>query len=132
MKNKFLRVLSFFIFPALVFVFNLFASFFKLYYIYPWFDIPMHFIGGFSISLTIVLFFNFFTEGRYLQIHKKVLFSFLVVACVVFIAVLWEFYEFFLKTFFSMVTQPSLEDTLLDLVMGLFGGIVGAILFRKV
>ncbi len=47
-------------------------------------------------------------------------------------AVVWEFTEFLVEQWFGIHTQPSLADTLLDLLMGLLGGavwIVGDYLF---
>lgn len=57
---------------------------------------------------------------------------FLVVSVVGFVAICWEFLEFLLKTFFGLPFQPSLDDTLLDILMGLIGGLFGAVVFRKV
>jgi len=129
-KNNLLRILSFFIFPALVFIINLPLDF--LYDLYPWIDIPMHFFGGLSIAFTSVLFLNFFDEKNLLKIRDPFIFIFVVSSFVVLVAVLWEFYEFFLQYFFGIIHQLGLEDTLLDLATGLGGGIVGGIVFRKV
>lgn len=92
----------------------------------------MHFFGGFSISYTVILFLGYFNKRDFLRIKNSFLLILIVVSIVCFVAVLWEFYEFFLKTFFDVVTQPSLEDTLLDLILGIFGGLVGGLLFKKV
>ncbi len=132
MQKNFLKVLSFFTFPAAVFVFHLIISMFNIYDVYQWFDIPMHFLGGLAISYTAVLFFRFFREKGFFDTRKELLLVLFVVSIVSFVAVLWEFFEFFLKTFFNVITQPSLNDTLLDLFMGLFGGLIGGIIFRKV
>ena len=128
-KNDFLRVLSFFIFPAIVFLINFPLEF--VYILYPWFDMPMHFLGGFSIAFTSALFLKFFEEKKLLKIGRGVLFVFVIVSFVALTAVLWELYEFFIQYFFEVFWQLGLEDTLLDLVLGLFGGLVGGIIFRK-
>ncbi len=129
-KKDFLRILSFFIFPTIVFIFNFYAGF--LYDLYSWFDILMHFLGGFSIAFTSVLFLNFFEEKKLLKIKSSFLFIFIVVSFVSLIAILWEFYEFILRDFFNVIVQISLEDTLSDLLMGIGGGFVGSIVFRKI
>jgi len=129
-KNNILRILSFFIFPAIVFIINLPIGF--LYDLYPWIDIPMHFLGGFSVAFTGVLFLKFFDERNLLKIKNPFIFIFVVASFVALVAVLWEFYEFFLQYIFGIIYQLSLEDTMLDLAMGLGGGIVGGIVFRKV
>ena len=132
MSNNFLRVLSFFSFPAGVFVFSYVISIlFNAYAVYPWIDIPMHFLGGFAIAYTSYLFLRFFREKGYMEINNKALFTLIIVSLVALIAVLWEFYESLMKYFFDTNMQPSLEDTILDLFMGLIGGVVGAWVFRK-
>jgi len=131
-KNNFLRILSFFIFPASVFIFSEFIAIaFNAYQVYPWIDIPIHFLGGFAIAYMAILFFRFFKEKNLLDIKNKAIFVLLVVALVVFIAVLWEFYQFLKFYFFGFVLSP-LQDALLDFFMGLSGGLVGGIVFRKV
>jgi hypothetical protein len=132
MASKFLKVLGFFIFPVFVFIVHMFFSFYEIYDTFLWMDIPMHFLGGLAISYTAVLFLRFFREKDFIIIKKWFIFILVVVSVVVLIAVLWEFYEFLLKYFFHVNTQPSLEDTLFDLFIGLVGGIVGAIGFRKI
>jgi hypothetical protein len=100
MVNKFIRILSFFIFPALVFLVNLPLGF--VYEIYPWFDIPMHFLGGVSIAFTSVLFLRLFEEKKMLKIRDEFLFLFVVTCFVAFVAVLWEFYELIVLVFFDL------------------------------
>ena len=126
-KNKFLRILSFFTLPAIVFIINLPLGF--VYEAYPSFDIPMHFLGGVSIALTSVLFLKLFEEEKMLKIKNEFLFLFIVTCFVAFIAVFWEFYELILL--FDLDYILGIEDTLLDLAMGLTGGFVGAAIFRK-
>jgi len=131
-KNKFLRVLSFFIFPACVFFFSEFLGIvFNAFNVYVWLDIPMHFLGGLAIAYTTFLFLRFFKEEKMIEIKSMFVLILIIVSLVVFVAVLWEFYEFLLKYFFDINTQPSLEDTLTDLFMGFLGGFFGAIVFRE-
>ena len=129
MVNKFIRILSFFIFPALVFLVNLPLGF--VYEIYPWFDIPMHFLGGVSIAFTSVLFLRLFEEKKMLKIRDEFLFLFVVTCFVAFVAVLWELYELIVLVFFVLLYILGIEDTSLELAMGLLGGFFGAAIFRK-
>ena len=92
----------------------------------------MHFIGGFAIAYTFCLFLGFFKEQKILEIKNKFVFFLVVVSFVALIAILWEFYEFLMFYFFRIQMQPSLNDALLDLFMGLLGGVFGALVFRKV
>ena len=132
-SHNFFRILSFFIFPAGVFLLNMFLDVaFDLYHYIPWLDVPMHFLGGVSIAYAAFLFLRFFREKGFMEINNKVLVILIIVSLVALVAVLWEFYEFFMKIFFQLDYQPSLNDTLLDLVMGLIGGLAGALVFRKI
>lgn len=127
------RILSFFIFPTVVYAFSWFMDLlFDIYHVYLWVDIPMHFLGGLAISYTIICFIGLFREKNILLLKNKWIFSLVVVGLVALIAILWEFYEFFMKVTFGLDMQPSLNDTLLDLFMGLLGGLAGSLLFRKV
>ena len=124
MKSKFLRVLSFFIFPAVIYFVNIFLIKLGLYNNYSWLDIPMHFLGGVSIAYMFVLFLDFFKEENFIEIKNKFLFVGIVVALVGLVAIFWEFYEFCVWIYFDLSWAMTYEDTLLDLFMGLLGGLV--------
>src|SRR3989344_7735721 len=129
-KSKSLRILSFFIFPACVFIFsNLIGIVFDAYLLYPWIDIPMHFLGGIAIAYTIILFLRYFSEEGFIGINRKFLHVLLIISLVALVAVLWEFYEFLMFYFFGIIMQPSLNDTIGDFLYGLLGGLVGALIF---
>ena len=131
-KNKFLRVLSFFTFPAIIFILNYtLLDIFNVYSLFPWVDIPMHFLGGFSIAYMTTLFIRFFKEEKLLKINNYLVFVLIVVSVVGLTAVLWEFWEFIVDYFFNLNWQPSLNDTILDLFMGLLGGFSFAIFQKK-
>ncbi|MFH1376169.1 MAG: hypothetical protein ABIH25_00890 [Candidatus Woesearchaeota archaeon] len=133
MRNKFLRVLSFFTFPAIVFFVNLFLDyFFDIYSLFPWMDIPMHFLGGVSVGYMSILFLGFFKEENLIEIKNKLVFVLLVVCAVSMIAVLWEFYEFVMVSYFGFNWPLGYEDTLMDLFFGILGGIFAGIVFSKV
>jgi len=133
MINKPLKILSFFTFPIAVLLFSIFlGNFFSAYNVFPWIDIPMHFLGGFSVAYMSVLFLRFWKEEKLLDIKSKFILILIVVCAVSFIAVLWEFWEYSMDLFFKTSFQLGLEDTLIDLFMGLLGGLFGAVIFRKV
>ena len=122
--KKPLRILSFFIFPAFVFFLSLFlSSVFDLYNVLWWFDIPMHFLGGVSVGYMSVLFLRFWKEENLIQIRSKFLFVLIVVCAVSFIAVLWEFWEYFMVNYFNLDWNLGYEDSLFDLLMGMLGGL---------
>lgn len=131
MANKFLKVLSFFTFPAVVFFIRiLLGNLFDIYHILPSVDMFFHFLGGFAVGFMFLLFLNFFEKQNLLFIRNKNLFLVLIVSLVCFISVLWEFWEFFLDFFFELNWQVSVEDTLLDLLIGILGGFAVGLLGR--
>jgi len=131
LSNNFSRTLSFFIFPAFVFLLSEFLGIiFDVYSVYWWFDIPMHFLGGVAISFMVVLFLKFFKEKKILEIRSKLLFVLTTLAFVVLISVMWEFYEFLRFYFFGFELGTNVDMTT-DLLMGFIGGLVGGIGFRR-
>ena len=58
-----------------------------LYWIYPWFDIPMHFLGGLFLGLCMVYFF----PPKELNISS----FFKVILGVLLFSIAWEVFEFF-------------------------------------
>ena len=91
---------------------------FYLYWLYPWFDVPMHFLGGVTAAL------------GYLSIHDFVSFLPLAfyrflptVAFVLLVALAWEVFEAA-----AGLTEGQLDyvvDTATDICLGLFGGSLG-------
>lgn len=126
--KKFLR---FFKFPAAVFLVNLIFALLHLYQTFEWLDIPMHFIGGLSVAYMGLLFLNYFRRKHVIDLYSKTLNFMIIISFVAFVAVLWEFFEFLLKTFFELNTQPSVADTIGDLFMGLVGAVAGWIVYGR-
>lgn len=94
-----------------------------LYWLYPWFDNPIHFWGGFTVALgSQTPTFASLTHMR----PKTVL------GCVVLvlgIGILWEVFEWL-----YVINDMSeyVIDTTLDLVMDVLGGIFGFFIIKKV
>jgi hypothetical protein len=90
---------------------------------WPAIDIPLHFFGGLAIAyfaqgaLRVFGARGFFRPPDAL-VRVALLFSLPVTA-----AVFWEFAEFTADITLGTHCQLSLEDTLLDLFMGLLGGL---------
>lgn len=114
-----------FYFPLIVFLFNLVLVVFGVYDVFPWLDIPMHFVGGASIAYSFILVFR--SLKKEVIVKEKFLKVILIFAFVCVAAVFWEFGEFLADYFFNWGLQVSLEDTIIDLFLGLFGGLVTAI-----
>ena len=134
--NKILNDLKtiawFFIFPVFVLVAHLFLLlFFNFYSIFPWFDIPMHFIGGISVGITYFLILQFFQKKNYLRMDSffKVLFIFALVSLT---AVFWELFEFSAEFLTGFDLQGTLNDTMLDLFLGMLGGFLTAVFLERI
>jgi hypothetical protein len=93
------------------------------YILFPPLDIPMHFLGGVAIAF-------FFSRCTALVPARVISGSARHVAEAVVVfgltgtaTVLWEFAEFFSDRLFGTRAQLGLEDTLLDMALGLAGGL---------
>lgn len=88
-----------------------------IYWRYPWFDIPMHFIGGSVVALGYLSIRDFVPK------LPSRLFTFVPAIIFVFgIALLWELFELV-----AGITMQNgyVIDTVADVIFGLFGGTVG-------
>lgn len=121
-----------FLFPAVVYFFQLMAQiFFQVYEVFPDFDIPMHFLGGVSIGITVCLLLEYFTELKLIEIRHFALFVIYQVSLVVCVAVLWEFHEFLVDQIFGTNIQVGIPDTMFDLFLGMLGGLTSALVFWR-
>jgi len=113
-------------FPVLIFIIHsICAHFFgNLYDLYPPLDIPMHFFGGVAIAYFSAVFLKQCEINDLITIKSAVLSTILILALTVSAATLWEYAEWTLDHIFHTQAQKGLDDTLLDTLMGLFGGIL--------
>ena len=113
--------------PTIVFLFHvLMIVVFRIYTIFPAFDIPMHLIGGLSIGISAIIWINFYKS----QIQAPKWFLFLWIIGLTLLAVtLWEFAEFAGDYYFHTTMQVSLADTMLDALLGLVGGGIAGIYY---
>jgi hypothetical protein len=93
-----------------------------IYRRFPDFDIFMHFAGGVAIAHFFGTSVQTAIRSRLLGEPADVLVPPLILGLTSLAAVVWEFAEFLADHLFGTHSQPSLEDTLLDLLMGLLGG----------
>ncbi len=101
---------------VLLFLVNLIAMQMHFYYIFPWFDILTHVMGGFSLGV-LSLIISGAWEGKYHSGH--IILSILLVTLAGGIG--WEAIEFNLDRFLGAGLQMGVIDTLLDIVMDLVG-----------
>jgi len=108
------------------------ATIFFLYSFYWWFDIPLHFLGGFCAGLISLYFYSFFHSQKS---RPKTSFWLLVAAIFGTIAVglVWELFEYSVGITFNTVGDYFL-DTVKDLIMDILGGYAAYLYFiaRKI
>ena len=109
---KHLVLLMFFIFFT-----NEIALKLHWYYSLAWFDMAMHFLGGFWIGLFFLYIFNYF-------FHPKPVFWKQFIGVLLFVFLFGVFYEIF-EFFLDIIAREawSLTDTSSDVFFDLFGGV---------
>jgi len=156
MQKKILKNIAILI--VFIFLVNLLTIKFHWYFTIWWFDMPMHFLGGVFISVSVLWLYFFknpwpnskikstlirhrlgccvrvrqlvdsHTRSSLVEINP----IFLSILLVLIISVLWEIFEFSLDQFFA-INLLSPIDSLSDLFFDLAGGIIGTVYFlRKV
>lgn len=106
----------------LVFFINLLAMRMSWYWIMWWFDMPMHFLGGFFSGLLTL----FFLYPRIRALHrdgKNGRAFLLIMAGVLAIGILWELFEFGVETIIPTLDIANIHDSLSDLCFDLAGGV---------
>lgn len=125
MKHDYKKIIQIILFPALVFVFNKLVNMqLDLYSMFPWLDIPMHFIGGASIAVSTALLWRYKYDNQKTTVISRSFIFFWIIGIVSFTAIVWEFYEFTSDYFFHTEWQIGATDTTGDLFFGLLGGCV--------
>ena len=115
--------------PLSVFGFYVLGLTFHLFKLFPVIDIPTHFLGG------VVITYFYRSAIRHSQkfvgeipFAVQVLFAF---TCTGTTTILWEFYENILDFFFGTHMVRGLEDTIIDLFLGLLGALVLSVTYRR-
>jgi hypothetical protein len=111
-------------FPTLVFLLHVFVSrVVNGYILYPPLDIPMHFLGGVAIAFFFSRCLAMVPEGVISGVPRHFAQALLVFALTCTATVFWEFAEFLSDRLFGTRAQLGLEDTLLDMALGVAGGL---------
>ena len=90
---------------------------------WPAIDIPLHFLGGFAIAHFAGGALRVFAGRGLVRPPDPLLRILLLFGLACAAAVFWEFAEWTADRFFGTRCQLSLDDTLLDLFMGMLGGL---------
>jgi len=108
--------------PILVFSFHVFlVSVVHIYDSYPRLDVPMHYLGGLSMALSLSIGVSVLQARHTISSLDKIVELILIFTLVATIAVFWEFAEFLLDRFLGTDLQISLPNTMQDLLMGILG-----------
>jgi hypothetical protein len=115
--------------PLSVFGFYLFGLALDLFDLYPFLDIPTHFLGGAAITyLYCSAIRNSQKVFGEIPSPVQVIFAF---TCTGTTIILWEFYENIMDYFLHMHMVLGLSDTLKDMFIGLLGALVLTLFYRK-
>lgn len=119
-----------------VIVVHIFALIVGLYGKLPWWDIPMHFFGGFVMAMLAIAIHGHMTTKGHVKKVSEVYHVIFILGFTMLIAVAWEFHEYLIDNTIGPwygwePTQLSLGDTMLDLLLGGIGGLVAAYTFKK-
>lgn len=111
---------------TLALVHNIATSFF-LYWKYPWFDIPMHFLGGVCVALgfSVLPFFRIRLSPRYQSFVAYLAFVFLV-------GTFWEIFELVYGISLTSDSADLIIDTAKDFFFDLIGGSVGYFMSKHI
>jgi len=106
---------------------HIFALEFSLYWLYSWFDIMVHFLGGVFVGLSALWFF--FQSG-YTMTRQSIQNVILVAGgSIIFIGVGWEIFEVLAGI---PIEENFVLDTIIDLIMDALGTFIAGFIFVKV
>ncbi|SRR6266498_1274781 len=114
--------------PLSIFGFYLFGLAFHFFDLFPTLDIPTHIVGGIAITY----FYRSAIRNSQkvlgeIPIPVQVLLAF---TCTGTTAIFWEFYENLLDLSLGTHMVRGLEDTLMDLFLGLLGALLLSVFYR--
>lgn len=112
-------------FVAAVGLFHLLGTYLDLYFIFPLYDVPMHFLGGLSAGLIATILVERIFVRVELTFTRRLVW---ILAATLFAGVLWEMFEFYAGVAQAdKITVAGLTywaDTVKDLAMDLIGGVL--------
>lgn len=112
--------------PFFVFMISYyFDQFTDLYRAMEWPNRVAHFLGGVSISVPIFIVLRWAKANKFVLTSSKWFDYLLLVISAMCVASFWEFYEYFHDKFFPglYLSQPTVDDTMKDMIMGMLGSI---------
>ncbi len=115
--------------PAFVFLFHIFITYAVNWFtLFPQIDIPMHFLGGVAMAYFLWSCFAALPEGAIEVTLRPLAAAIFIVSLTATTTIFWEFAEFAFDAVFNVQMQGGLEDTLLDMALGVVGSITYALI----
>jgi hypothetical protein len=118
-----------FIVLILVAVLNYLGSIFNLYWVYRWYDIPMHILGGLWVALFSLSIFAYFCKNISIVNYRKKVFG-IVFIILLFITISWEIFELWGGITF-LGDRGYWIDSSADILNAYLGGTIACLLFIK-
>jgi len=115
--------------PLIVFGFYIIGLAFQLFKLFPPLDIPTHFIGG--VAITYFYRSAIQNSQRIVGAIPLPIQTLLAFTCTGTTIILWEFYENLFDFLFGTHMVRGLEDTILDMFLGLLGAMVLSAFYRR-
>lgn len=98
--------------------------FLHVYDRWPWFDMPMHVIGGMSIAIAATILLREARAAKQVGAMRSWFLVLVIVSMVAFVATMWELWEYAMDFWLLFTWQQSITDTMGDMALGLTGGLV--------
>lgn len=127
LKNKLLLISLLTI--ILIATFHYFSIKYSWYWTYRWFDIPVHIVGGFWVSLSALWISLHISHIDSIFAYKRKALI-VMLSSVLVVAILWEIFELIFHVT-SINTDIYWQDTFGDISNGFVGGIISFIYFIK-
>jgi hypothetical protein len=107
--------------PLLIFVvYAIVAKAFSAYLIWPWLDMPTHFLGGMAITYFYIVAVKH--AQQVVALIPRAIRMALALGLTAISAIVWEFLEFASDKWLGTQMNLGVADTLSDLFFGLLGG----------
>jgi len=126
------RVLKFlFVLIWVLAVAHMMAEVYYLYWVFGWYDIMTHFLGGLWVGMAFLwIWYLSGYVGEIKAPDKKALYIALLAGLV--IGILWEGYEYIVWIWSGTgLPQNYIPDTTLDIVVDILGAFLGYFVFLK-
>lgn len=112
---------------------NLTGVLFRWYWTVPYYDKPVHFLGGLWVAMIVAYLFQIFSPAAR---PSKFLFFFLLIGLTMVVGFFWEVYELGADLFIfkKNIMQKTIVDTLTDLLADFGGAFIYSsiiVFFRK-